>query len=269
MAEPTQPNPAEVYEAFIVPVLFVPWTKELLGRVDPRPGHRVLDVACGTGIVARTVAPLVGSGGRVVGLDPSPGMLAVARSLPAPAGLGIEWVEGRAEALPLPDDAFDLVTCQQGLQFVPDRSAALREMRRVTASGGRIGVAVWESFERNPFYAGLDELAVRRTGEHYFDRGFSMLGPAKVRSLLEGAGWRDVAGESVELMVHAPSSATFVRLTLVAASAVVTADEPLAPAEREALFDGMLADAADLIARFADGEGATYPMVATIATAVA
>jgi len=229
----------------------------------------VLDVACGPGIVARTVAPLLGPAGRVVELDPGLGMLAVARSLPAPEGPAIEWVQGWAEALPQPDGAFNLVTCQQGLQFMPDRPAALREMRRVTAPGGEISLAVWESFERNPFYAGLDELAVRRTGEHYFDRGFSMHGPAEVRSLLEGAGWRDVTAESVELMVHAPSSKTFVRLTLIAASAVVTADEPLEPAEREALFDGMLSDAADLIACFADGEGATYPTVARIAIAVA
>ena len=93
-----------------------------------------MDVACGTGSVARHVAPLVGAEGKVVALDISPEMLAVARGLPAPAGATIEWREGNAIALTVPDDAFDLVLCQQGLQFFSDRAAAVREMRRATTS---------------------------------------------------------------------------------------------------------------------------------------
>ncbi len=116
-------NPAQAYESYFVPALFVPWTAVLLEHAAPRPGERVLDVACGTGVVARNAAPLVGSEGKVAALDISPAMLDVARSLPAPAGARIDWHEGSALALPFPSEAFDLVLCQQGLQFFPDRAA--------------------------------------------------------------------------------------------------------------------------------------------------
>ncbi len=92
-------------------------------------------MACGTGIVARYATPLLGAEGSVVALDVSPDMLAVARALPEPAGAAVEWQEGDATSLALPDSAFDLVLCQQGLQFFPDRAAAVREMRRVLAPG--------------------------------------------------------------------------------------------------------------------------------------
>ena len=90
----------------------------------------MLDVARGTGVVAREVAPLVGMTGSVVGLDASPGMLAVARAV-LPEGVAIDYHEGKADALPFPDAAFDLALCQQGLQLFPDRAAAVREMGRV------------------------------------------------------------------------------------------------------------------------------------------
>jgi len=105
----------------------------------------VLDVACGTGIVARQAAPLVGADGQVVALDMNPAMLAVARALPAPSGATIHWREGDAMDLPFEDGAFDVVLCQHGLQFVPDRARAVREMRRVLAPGGRALVIVLEA----------------------------------------------------------------------------------------------------------------------------
>jgi ubiquinone/menaquinone biosynthesis C-methylase UbiE len=122
---------AEIYERHMVPAIFGPWAEDLLALATPLPGERVLDVACGTGVVARLVAQRVGPSGTVVGFDLNPGMLTVARSLPPPSGARIEWREGNVSAIPLPDATFDLVLCQQGLQFFPDRSAALREMRRV------------------------------------------------------------------------------------------------------------------------------------------
>jgi ubiquinone/menaquinone biosynthesis C-methylase UbiE len=117
-------NPAETYEQYFVPAMFIPWATILLRYASPQPGERVLDVACGTGIVARLAAPLVGSNGQVVALDINSAMLAVARTLPAPSGATIHWQEGNAMALPSPDDAFDVVLCQHGLQFVPDPGGA-------------------------------------------------------------------------------------------------------------------------------------------------
>jgi ubiquinone/menaquinone biosynthesis C-methylase UbiE len=141
-AQPS-PNPAETYEAYFVPNLFGPWTAVLLDAARPAPGARVLDVACGTGIAARTVAPRVGARGRVVGLDLSPAMLSVARRVGLPPGAApVAWVRGSAQALPFPAPTFDLVLCQQGLQFFPNGAAAVREMRRVLRPGGRAVISV-------------------------------------------------------------------------------------------------------------------------------
>ena len=129
-------SPALAYEHHFVPAIGAPMAAELVRDAALSPGERVLDVACGTGVVARLAAPEVRPGGTVVGLDIDAGMLAVARSAAEP-GASIEWHEASAEAMPLPDAAFDVVLCQMGLQFMPDQLAALREMRRVLARGGR------------------------------------------------------------------------------------------------------------------------------------
>jgi ubiquinone/menaquinone biosynthesis C-methylase UbiE len=126
----------ENYERYLVPALFKPWAEDLVEMATLRSGDRVLDIACGTGIVARTAAKRLGDNGSVVGLDVSGPMLATART--APEGAAVEWQEGSAVKLPMSDATFDVVFCQQGLQFFPDRIATLREMHRVLsrADGG-------------------------------------------------------------------------------------------------------------------------------------
>lgn len=131
------------YETVMVPALFSHWTAQVADAAHLHPGHRVLDVACGTGILAREAATRVGAGGFVAGLDPTPGMLAVARHL-APA---IDWRAGVAESLPFADAAFDAVVSQFGAMFFRDRNQALREMLRVLVPGGTLAVAVWDSLE--------------------------------------------------------------------------------------------------------------------------
>src|SRR4051794_4440488 len=122
---------AEAYERVQVPAIFTGWATDLVSIADLRAGERILDVACGTGIVARLAAPRVAPAGHVVGVDVNAAMLTVARAQPQPAGAVIEWHQGDAAALPFPDAAFDVVLCQQGLQHMADRGAAVREMRRV------------------------------------------------------------------------------------------------------------------------------------------
>jgi ubiquinone/menaquinone biosynthesis C-methylase UbiE len=129
----------ENYERFFVPAIGGPFAADLIAQAAVKPGERVLDVACGTGALTRLAAEHVGPQGSVAGLDVNPGMLAVARSLPAPADPRISWYEAPAESMPLPDDAFDVVLCQLGLQFMDDKPAAVREMHRVTAAGGPAG----------------------------------------------------------------------------------------------------------------------------------
>ena len=130
---------AELYQRYLVPAIASLWAADLIDRAAPRPGERVLDVACGTGVVTRLAAERMGSG-RVVGLDINAGMLAVARSLSPGAGPSIEWYEGSAITLPLPDASFDLCLCQLGLQFFPDRPAAIREMFRILQLDGRVAL---------------------------------------------------------------------------------------------------------------------------------
>ena len=159
---PTQAkNPAETYESYFVPAMFLPWSKLLLGHADLQSRHRVLDVACGTGIVARQAAPSVGAQGQVVGLDLNPVMLGVARSRPAPSGAAIQWQEGNAMALPFPEGSFDVVLCQHGLQFFPDRDGAGREMHRVLTPGGRAIVMVLQSLAQHPVFEALMESVAR------------------------------------------------------------------------------------------------------------
>ena len=149
---------AEVYEAFFVPALFGEWAPRLCDAASIGPDKRALDVACGTGVVAREA---VRRGADVTGLDCNPGMLAVATRL-APA---VDWHEGRAEALPFDDARFDAVTCQFGLMFFEDRVKALAEMARVTRPGGALVVATWDALERTPGYAAIVELLQRLFGE--------------------------------------------------------------------------------------------------------
>ena len=139
-------NSAQAYERYLVPAIFTAFADELVE--DVTPGTRVLDVACGTGIVARRAAA---RGATVVGVDLNPGMLDVARS----AEPGIEWIEADATALPPADDAFDMVICQQGLQFMADPAAAVAEMRRVLAPGGRLTISLWRPCEVYEILAGL------------------------------------------------------------------------------------------------------------------
>jgi len=138
----------EVYERELVPAVFGAWAPILVELAHPRAGDRVLDVACGTGIVARIAAAHAGPSGTVVGVDLNPGMLSVARSVAltdSQSAAPLKWQEASADKLPFPSASFDVVYCQLGLQFFAGRPAAVREMRRVLGAGGRLALMVWRS----------------------------------------------------------------------------------------------------------------------------
>jgi SAM-dependent methyltransferase len=136
---------AELYERYPARYILGPWAPLLVDTARVTAGERVLDVACGTGVVTRAAAKRVGPTGRVVGIDLNPGMIAVAKSLPAPIGASIERLERSALDLRLENASFDVVLCQQGLQFFPDKLVALQEMRRVLDHRGRLALSVWNS----------------------------------------------------------------------------------------------------------------------------
>jgi ubiquinone/menaquinone biosynthesis C-methylase UbiE len=190
MSEPTlqtQIDAANAYEALFVPALFGQWAPKVADAAQIQPGQRALDVACGTGILARELSSRTGSSGRVAGIDPSPGMVAVAKHL-APA---VEWREGVAESLPFPDQSFDAVVSQFGLMFFTDRRQALREMQRVLAPGGHLAVAVWDSLDNIPAFARLVALLEQTAGRRAADAlraPFALGDRQELASLFSDAG---------------------------------------------------------------------------------
>lgn len=195
---------AEIYKEFFVPALFLEWAPRVADAAGLAPGQKVLDVACGTGVVAREAVPRVAPGGSVTGLDRNPDMLAVAgRAAP-----GIAWRQGLAESLPFEDRAFHAVVSQFGLMFFEDRAAALREMWRVLKPGGRLAVAVWDALEHSPGYADMAALLRRLFGERIANElraPFALGDPAAVRSLFTQAGIPQVEIRTLDGTARFPS----------------------------------------------------------------
>jgi ubiquinone/menaquinone biosynthesis C-methylase UbiE len=207
-------NSAEAYERYLVPALMMRWAGRLLDLAGLKPGERVLDVACGTGVVARQAAPRVGPRGRVVGLDLNEGMLAVARTASSAIRPPIEWRQGNATSLPFGDGEFDLVLCHQALQFVSDRSAAVREMRRVLAASGRAAVGVCRPIELCPGYPLLAEALRRHVGpeaEAMMRSPFPSWTIDDARGLLAGAGFGEVRVAIEVSPIRYPSPEEFLR----------------------------------------------------------
>lgn len=267
MTEQQMRTPAEVYESFLVPALFTPWARLLVGRAAPREGERVLDLACGTGVVSREVAPHVGARGHVTGVDFSPDMLAVARSRTS-SGAPVEWRQCDACALDLPDASFDLVMCQQGLQFFPDRAAAAREIHRVLAAGGRAVIAVWEALTRHEVFEVLFSAEARhlQVPLEQVATPFSLHSADALQTLLADAGFTDVAIESVSLDVQFPSADQWIEQTVRAGAAVM----PHLAKEAEALtalLDTVRRESEGAVERYRVGEGLAFPMYSHVAIA--
>jgi SAM-dependent methyltransferase len=179
-------SPAEVYDAFFVPALFRQWGPKLAEIAGVKPGERVLDVACGTGVLACAAAERAGPAGAVTGVDRNDEMLAVARG----KSTRIDWRSGRAESLPFADASFDRVASQFGLMFFDDPVAGLREMLRVLRPDGRLTVAVCDALDHSPGYAVLAELLQRLFGAGVADAfraPFALGEPGRLRSLCEQA----------------------------------------------------------------------------------
>ncbi len=200
---------AQVYEQFFVPALFGQWTGPVLDAAAVAPGQRVLDVACGTGVLARDAVARVGDAGAVVGLDRNQGMLDVAQGLSDQ----VDWRLGQAEAMPFADAAFDAVVSQFGLMFFEDRAAALREMVRVLRPGGTLAVAVWASLDVTPGYAEMVNILQRLFGDTAADalRAPYVLGdPAALQSLFADAGIADARVATHDGVATFPSIASWV-----------------------------------------------------------
>ena len=248
-------NRAEDYERYLVPAYFAPFAEALTRLVAPWPGERVLDVACGTAALTRLLAERVGPSGHVAGLDLDAGMLTVARRLlDAP---NVTWQEGSALAMPFADGAFDLVTCQQGLQFFPDRAASMAEMRRVLRPGGRLVLAVWRSTEHNPVFKLLAEALARLLGPQAAKLPpFSLGDGEELRRLGRAAGFTDVVVRIDGRLARFPSAAELVRPLLLGGPTMLSA---LATADADT-HQRLVDEVTRTMAPYVDDAGLAVPM---------
>ena len=195
---------AELYEAAFVPAFFAQWAPILCDVAGVATGQSVLDVACGTGIVARTAADLVGSEGTVIGVDLNEAMLTVA----ARVRPDIDWRQGDVAELPFADGTFDTVLCQMALMFFPDRAAEMAEMARVAHSDGTVAVVVPNALETQAAFKPFAELAARIAGPEamsllttYFVCG----DPGPLAAFYESSGPRVTESRSISGTYYAPS----------------------------------------------------------------
>ncbi len=214
---PAQRDPAteaaRAYERLHVDALFRVWADPVLDAARVGPGESVLDVACGTGVLARAAYDRVGPHGTVVGSDIDPGMLSVAASI-EPA---IRWVRAEAGRQPLEDDSCDAVVSQFGMMFFPDPVQAVREMVRCTRAGGLVVVAVWDDLERSPVYPACVDLLQRRAGTAAADalRAPFVLGDVtRLQGLFEAAGAAPVSITSERRPAVFPSVRSMVEADL-------------------------------------------------------
>lgn len=265
-----KPTPAEMYEEFLVPGIHARWTPIFLELAAPKRGERVLDVACGTGVVTRNVAAKIGADGELVAVDENPDMLAVAQKHTLPDDIRVEWVECDAHDLPFPDGSFELVLCQQALQFFDDPAMAVQELERVLTDGGRAVVSVWEGLDSHPLYAALLKSEAR-----YLEKPIEeiatpfMMGDADdLRELFDEAGFArvDVVQESHE--VRFPSPDRFVELTLLAAAAIIPPSEMDEEARGE-MIRSISREVQPELQKAIQGDVVAFPMHANIAVAYA
>jgi ubiquinone/menaquinone biosynthesis C-methylase UbiE len=258
----------EVYERELVPAVFGEWAPIVVELAHPRPGERVVDVACGTGIVARIAAARVGPAGVVVGVDLNPGMLSVARSVmltDSRSAAPIQWQEASADKLPFPGESFDIVYCQLGLQFFADRPAALREMRRVLGPEGRLALMVWRGIHESPGFAVLAASLEEHVGQAaaaIMRAPFGLSNAEELAGLVRAAGFRDVAIQQRVGTVRFASLDRFV-LSYVAGSPLAG----LVSQANDAARGALITDARNALAQYATNTELAFPIAAHLLSA--
>jgi len=253
----------EMYERFLVAPLFRPFAQELLDRAGISRDDRLLDVACGTGIVARLAREMIGDRGRVVGVDASPGMIAMARTV-APA---IDWREGDAAHLPVGDDqAFEIVSCHQGLQFFADKPAATREMRRALAPGGRLALATWLPVQDIPLIRDLQQVAERHLGP-IADQRHSFGDADALGRLLGDVGFHAIQIETVTRAVRMHDGAVFPRLNTMALVGMNAAAKAMSEEQRAQVTAAITSDSMDVVQPYLDGGELVFDLSSNMAVA--
>jgi SAM-dependent methyltransferase len=250
---------ADAYEQLLVPSIFGPWAWGLVDLGEPRPGEHVLDAACGTGVVARVAESRVGPDGTVTGVDVNPGMLATAQR----TDTTIAWRHADVTALPFADGTFDLVLCQQGVQFMADRTAAARELRRVLAGPGRLALSTWRAIDRSPGYAAFADALDRHAGAGGIMRApFAFGDRESLRRLLLDAGFDGVRIVIDVKVCRFPSVVEFLRYEVLASPLA----EPVGRLDAEER-DALVADLEAVMEPYVDDDGLALPIESHMALA--
>jgi ubiquinone/menaquinone biosynthesis C-methylase UbiE len=253
----------EIYERVLVGPLFRPFAQEVIARLEPTPSDSLIDIACGTGIVARLARETLGPGSRIVGVDIAPAMLAVARRIDA----SIDWREGPVMSLPVQDqESFSMLTCHQGLQFFPDRAAAVSEMRRVLAPGGRVAIAAWRSLQDNPLVLELNDVAERHVGM-IVDSRHSFGSADTLKALLVDGGFRQVSVQTCSRDVTFADGAVFARLNAMAAIGMSEKGKAVNEAARGELAGQIAADSQAVIDRYTRNGAFVFTLSTNLAIA--
>jgi ubiquinone/menaquinone biosynthesis C-methylase UbiE len=253
----------EIYERVLVGPLFKPFAEQLVARLALKPGDSLIDVACGTGIVARVARAQLGPDARIVGVDVAPSMLAVART----ADDTIDWRQGNAISLPIDaTEQFTALTCHQGLQFVADKPAALREMRRVLAPAGRIAIATWSSLEVLPAMLELNEIVERHVGR-IVDTRHSFGDAHALKQLVAEAGFTDVHVGILAHDVEFADGSLFARLNAMAAIGMSERGKGMSEGERSELAGQIAAESQSAVARATKNGMFVLPLTTVYATA--
>lgn len=253
----------EIYERVLVGPLFRPFAEQLVARVAPAPGDSLIDIACGTGIVARVARTHLGPEARIVGVDVAPAMLAVARQVDQT----IDWRQGDATSLPTgATERFTIATCHQGLQFMPDKAAAVREMRRVLAPGGRVAIATWCDLKDHPLVLELNAVVERHVGPTT-DSRHSFGDTGALAQLLIDAGFKDVDARTLAHDVQFSDGALYARLNAMAVIGMSEKGKAMNDAERNELAARVATESHDVIAKATRSGMFVLPLTTTIATA--
>jgi SAM-dependent methyltransferase len=203
----------KMHEDYFVPAIYAQWAHHVTELAAIESGHEVLDVACGTGILARTALLEVGMRGKVTGLDHNEKMLAKARQL----GPAIHWQVGDAAALPFEASSFDRVLCQFALMFIKNRVAAIKELLRVCKPDGMIVVATWAQLEHSPAYRAFIELTRRIIGSKValkLREPWALGSPGRMDSLLLSSGVNEFECHERPGVARFPSVDAFVETHL-------------------------------------------------------
>lgn len=256
---------AEDYEDTKVRALFGPMTEQMLDVIALPAGGDVLDVACGTGVISRALAGRLSERSRLVGADINAAMIEVAKRR-APAGPHVfEWEIAPADDMPFEDASFDLMFCQQGLQFFPDKPAALTEMRRVLRAGGRLILNCWAAVP--PMSTEIEAVLRRRLTDEAAEKfvvPFAWRDEAVIGRIIANAGFDLAAPRRLQVFRRMPAT-----LAAMRADMLTSPIEAALRALGDDAIDEIVQEVMDTAERFRTGDMLALPQEAHLFEATA